>query len=343
MSSTDVVGRLQTTTAQHACCLELACKLSVATHAALAHTAYVLPCFDGLTVCQLCYACCCLSPSFHHTVSSGELLRYSGLGRASAYAHTLAAVSSSLNLTPTFTIASLCIRHACPAVATAASHLLTTYQQRLSASLPPAQRTSLPLSSPPITLAAFYCTARQQHIKLDSTSLRQQSGVRVDEWRRTLQSYNELVGRESGMADEHRRREERAKRKRKVESSEYDEEAIEGQEVHPEAAAAVPKLAGSRTVRYAEWRQRVVEKAEKDEATRRAKRRRQHDSSSEGGNEDDECEYGDGDERVEVRRRRAPLQSRLNFSIAASSTQQSSARKVDGQGRRGGYTDVVVL
>ena len=268
-------------------------------------------------------------------------MRYSGVGRASSYTHTLAAVSSSLALTPTVTIASLCIRHACPAISTAASHLLTTYQQRLAASLPPAQRASLPLSSPPIVLAALYRTARQQKVKLDATQLQRDHGVRLEEWRRVLQSYYELVGRESGMEDERRRRDERAKRKRKADSDERDDEVVDGLELDAEAAAAVPQLAGGRAVRYAEWRERVVEEVEKNEEERRVKRRRQHGEEGGAGNEDDECEYGDDEEAAEARTRRAPRQTRLSFPAARSHT--SSRRDADRQSERGSYTDVVVL
>ena len=293
---------MQTSTAQHACCVELACKL------------------------------------FHHTVSPTELLRYSGLGRASSYAKVLSAVSSSLALTPTLTIASLCIRHACPAVASAASNLLATYQQRLAASLPPAQRATIPLHSPPTVLAAFYCTARQQKVKADAGQLRQQHGVKPDEWRRVLQSYHELVGRESGMEDEHRRRTERAKRKRKAESAEADgDEVVDGLELDVEAAEAVPQLAGGRAVRYAEWRERVVADERRDEDGRRAKRRRRDGDD----NEDDECEYGDDEEAMETRERRAPKQMQLGFAAVHPPT--TEGRGVKGRGNRGGYTDVVVL
>ena len=147
-------------------------------------------------------------------------------------------------------------------------------------------------------------------------------------------------GRESGMEDEHKRREQRAKRKRKADCNERDEEVVEGYELDSEAAGEVPQLAGGRAVGYMEWRERVVEDVKKDEAERRAKRQRRGGAGGEG-NDDDECEYGDDDETIEARIRRAPMQSKLNFS--AASTSNSSGRKAVGQSQRGGYTDVVVL
>ena len=330
----------QTTTAQHACCVELACKLS-ATRVYSQHTPHIHS-GEWLIVrralCLCACVCCC---SFHHSVSSAELLRYSGHGRASSYAHTLATVSALLALAPTVTVASLCIRHACPAVAAAASNLLATYQQRLAASLPPAQRASLPLSSPPTVLAAFYCTAQQQKVKLDLQQLRRDCGVKADEWRRVLDSYSQLVGRESGMEDEHRRRQQRAKRKRQADCNEHDDELLHGLELDTTAAAAVPQLAGGRLVKYAEWRDRVVEDVERDDENRRATRRRQRGEDGGEGNEDDECEYGDDDWAAEARTRRAPRQTRLSFSTAG--TGEADRRKAPTQSTRGGYTDVVVL
>ena len=190
-------------------------------------------------------------------------------------------------------------------------------------------------------MAAFYCTARQQKVKLDTQRLRDDHAIRLPEWRRILESYQQLAGRESGMEDEQQRRLQRAKRKRKADSAEYDDELVEGYELDSTAAVAVPQLAGGRAVRYAEWRERVVEEVERDDEERRAKRRRQRGEDDGEGNEDDECEYGDDETTVEARTRRAPTQTKLNFAIP--NAKKSDRRKAVGQSQRGGYTDVVVL
>ena len=177
-------------------------------------------------------------------------------------------------------------------------------------------------------------------MKLDVQRLRQDHGIKPTEWHRTLLSYNQLVPKESGMEDEHRRQEQRAERKRRANNEQSDEEAVRFEELDAEAAGAVPQLAGGRGVRYAEWKERVVEEERKEEDDRRVKRQRLRDGGGEG-NEDDECEYGDAEEEVEARKHRAPRQTRLSFPVAV--VQKSDKRKAKAQSRRGGYTDVVVL